>query len=143
MAHSDFLFFHAMRVRWSEVDMQGVVFNGHYLNYFDVAFTEYWRATSLPDVLQQARDGYELFARKAAIEYLAPARFDDVLTIGVRCAQVDNTSLRFVLEIHTDTTLLVTGELTYVHTDTALRKSVRLPDSWRERLTARDRCSLA
>ncbi len=143
MAHSDFLFFHAMRVRWSEVDMQGVVFNGHYLNYFDVAFTEYWRATSLPDVLQRARDGYELFARKAAIEYLAPARFDDVLTIGVRCAQVGNTSLRFVLEIYTDTTLLVTGELTYVHTDTALRKSVRLPDSWRERLTARDRCSLA
>lgn len=143
MARSDFSFFHSLRVRWSEVDMQGVVFNGHYLNYFDVAFTEYWRATGLPDVLQQARDGRELFARKATIEYLAPARFDDVLTIGVRCAHLGNSSLRVSLEVYADTALLIIGELTYVHTDTALRKSVRLPDSWRERLTARDLCALA
>ena len=136
MARTDFEFFHSLRVRWSEVDMQGVVFNGHYLNYFDVAFTEYWRATGLPDVQQQARDGYELFARKATLEYLAPARFDRLLTIGVRCAQVGNTSLRFALEIFDDGTLQVTGEMIYVYTDTALRKPVAVPPLWRHRLTA-------
>ena len=40
MAKQDFSFFHTLRVRWSEVDMQAIVFNGNYLNYFDVAFTE-------------------------------------------------------------------------------------------------------
>ena len=73
MAKQDFSFFHTLRVRWSEVDMQAIVFNGNYLNYFDVAFTEYWRETGLPDVIAQAESGLELFARKAGIEYHAPA----------------------------------------------------------------------
>lgn len=111
--------------------MQGIVFNGHYLTYFDVAFTEYWRATGLPDVLQQARQGQEMFARKATVEYLAPARFDDVLDIGVRCAAFGRSSLRFLLEIHRGDTLLNRGELVYVYADATERKSVAVPDDWR------------
>jgi acyl-CoA thioester hydrolase len=131
MARADFAFFHALRVRWSEVDMQGVVFNGHYLNYFDVAFTEYWRATGLPNFVEQAAAGKELFARKTSIEYLAPARFDDVLDIGVRCAAFGRTSIRFVQEIHCGDQHLISGELVYVHADTTLRKGVALPEQWR------------
>lgn len=129
--------------------MQAIVFNGHYLTYFDVAFTEYWRATGLPNVLQQAQEGRELFARKSTIEYLAPARFDDVLEIGVRCAAIGRSSLRFVLEIHrvaagtADGTTpdesprvhLVSGELVYVYADTALRKGVAVSDAWRATLS--------
>ena len=51
MSRSDFSFFHPLRVRWAEADMQGIVFNGHYLTYFDVAFTEYFRAAGLPGAL--------------------------------------------------------------------------------------------
>ena len=131
MAREDFTFSHALRVRWSEVDMQGIVFNGHYLTYFDVAFTEYWRATGLPDVLQQARDGRELFARKATIEYQGSARFDDVLDIGVRCAGFGRSSIRFLLEIHLGDAHLISGELIYVYADTAARKGMALPDDWR------------
>lgn len=115
--------------------MQGIVFNGHYLTYFDVAFTEYWRATGLPDVLQQAREGRELFARKATVEYQAPARFDDVLDVGVRCAGLGRTSMRFALEIHRGDMRLISGELVYVYADTAQRKGVALPEAWRAALT--------
>lgn len=135
MAREDFSFFHSLRVRWAEVDMQGIVFNGHYLTYFDVAFTEYWRETGLPNVLQQASDGRELFARKATIEYQAPARFDDVLAIGVRCAGFGRTSVRFVLEIYLGEQHLISGELVYVYADTAARKGVPLPDDWRVALS--------
>lgn len=135
MAREDFNFFHQLRVRWAEVDMQGIVFNGHYLTYFDVAFTEYWRATGLPGVLDQARDGREMFARKATIEYQSPARFDDVLDIGVRCAGFGRSSVRFVLEIHLGDQHLISGELVYVYADTALRKGVAFPDDWRETMT--------
>jgi ABC-type branched-subunit amino acid transport system permease subunit len=41
---ADFVFTTPLRVRWAEVDMQAVVFNGHYLTYADVCATEYWRA---------------------------------------------------------------------------------------------------
>ena len=116
--------------------MQAIVFNGHYLNYFDVAFTEYWRRTGLPDVLQQARDGRELFARKATVEYLAPARFDDELEIGVRCAALGRSSLRFVMEIHCGEAHLISGELVYVYAETAARKSTAIPDAWRATICA-------
>lgn len=136
MSKQDFSFFHPLRVRWSEIDMQAIVFNGHYLNYFDVAFTEYWRATSLPDVIAQAEAGLEMFARKATIEYHAPARFDDLLDIGVRCAELGRTSMRFALEIYRGDDLLVAGEMLYVYADSRARKSEPVPASWRERLIA-------
>lgn len=136
MARSDFSFFHSLRVRWAEVDMQAIVFNGHYLTYFDVAFTEYWRATGLPDVLQQASAGQEMFARKATIEYHAPARFDDVLDIGVRCAALGRSSMRYLLEIYRGDERLVSGELVYVYADAAARRGVPVPQAWRDRLEA-------
>jgi acyl-CoA thioester hydrolase len=139
MAQSDFSFFHELRVRWSEVDMQAIVFNGNYLNYFDVAFTEYWRATALPDVIAQSKAGLELFARKAVIEYHAPARFDDVLSIGVRCVELGRSSMRFCLEIYANDQLLVSGEMMYVHADSRIRKSEPVPESWRAILLAFER----
>lgn len=139
MARADFAFFHPLRVRWAEVDMQAIVFNGHYLTYFDVAFTEYWRSTGLPGVMQQAEDGQEMFARKATIEYHAPARFDDVLDIGVRCAALGRSSMRYVLEIHRGEEFLISGELVYVYADTSLRKGVALPEGWRNRLAELER----
>jgi len=138
MTRDDFSFFHTLRVRWAEVDMQGIVFNGHYLTYFDVAFTEYWRATGLPDVLQQAAAGRELFARKASTEYLAPARLDDVLDIGVRCAALGRSSLRFALGIFRGEELINIGELVYVHADSVARRSVPLPEEWRATITRID-----
>ena len=138
MARQDFRFFDSLRVRWSEVDRQGIVFNGHYLTYFDVAFTEYWRETGLPDVLAQAREGHELFVRKAALEYLAPAHFDDLLSIGVRCAEIGRSSIRFALEIYRDDALLIVGELVYVHANTAAHKGVAVPDTWRVALASLD-----
>jgi acyl-CoA thioester hydrolase len=136
MAREDFSFFHPLRVRWSEVDMQAIVFNGHYLTYFDVAFTEYWRRTGLPNVTQQAADGREMFARKATVEYLAPARFDDELEIGVRCAGFGRSSVRFLLEIYLQDQHLVSGELVYVYADTEIRKAIAFPDTWRATITA-------
>jgi acyl-CoA thioester hydrolase len=141
MAREQFAFFHPLRVRWAEVDMQGIVFNGHYLTYFDVAFTEYWRATGLPGVMQQAEEGQEMFARKATIEYQGPARFDDMLDIGVRCAGFGRSSMRFIVEIHRGDEHLITGELVYVYADTTVRKGVPVPDKWREAITRLEKLS--
>ncbi|HYD80155.1 MAG TPA: thioesterase family protein [Paucimonas sp.] len=143
MTRDEFSFFHALRVRWAEVDMQGIVFNGHYLTYFDVAFTEYWRMTGLPDVLQQAADGRELFARKATIEFHAPGRFDDVLDIGVRCAGFGRSSMRFELGIFRGDALLNAGELVYVYADAAARKNVALPERWRETIAGLEKLAPA
>ncbi len=147
MAIGDFSFFHTLRVRWAEADMQGVVFNGHYLTYFDVGFTEYWRASGLEGPLDQAAAGKELFARKSSIEYLAPARFDDMLDIYVRCARLGNSSMGMLIEIHRQAPgaaqHLISGELVYVYADTAARRAARLPDSWRATLARFEKTAIA
>jgi acyl-CoA thioester hydrolase len=133
---SDFHFIHSLRVRWAEVDLQRVVFNGNYLLYFDVAFTEYWRATGLPDPLAQQKDGYELFVRKAEIEYLGSATFDDMIDIGVRCEKLGRSSMTIKLAIFREDELLIEGAMVYVYADTHAKKAVAIPDEWRKRITA-------
>lgn len=132
---SDFKYFHALRVRWAEVDLQRVVFNGNYLLYFDVAFTEFWRATGLPDPIAQQKDGYELFVRKAEIEYLGSATFDDMIDIGVRCNTLGRSSMTIKLAIFRGDELLIVGAMVYVYADTLVKKSLPIPENWRMQLT--------
>ena len=55
MNRKDFRFFHRLRVRWAEVDMQKIVFNAHYLMYFDTAVADYWRALAMPPLAGSRR----------------------------------------------------------------------------------------
>lgn len=95
MNRGEFRHFERLRVRWVEVDMQKIVFNGHYLTYFDTAMAGYWRALAMPytETLEYLQG--DLFVRKAAVEYLASARYDDLLDIGIRAARIGISSLRF------------------------------------------------
>ena len=136
---SDFTFFHRLRVRWAEVDLQRVVFNGNYLLYFDVAFTEYWRATGLRDPLGQQAEGVELFVRKAQLEYHGSAGFDDQLDIGVRCAKLGRSSMTIAIAIFRGDEHLIDGELIYVYADSHAKKSMAIPDTWRERIAQVER----
>jgi acyl-CoA thioester hydrolase len=128
MPREHFRFFHSLRVRWAEVDRQGIVFNGHYLTYFDVAITEYWRAIGYPYPDGLLRHGCDTFVKKATLEYHAPAEFDDLLDIAVRVARIGRSSMRFLLEIHRAGDRLIEGELIYVLADPASRKPTRVPD---------------
>jgi acyl-CoA thioester hydrolase len=137
------LFTHTLRVRWSEVDLQKVVFNGNYLNYFDVAFTEYMRDSGLPSALEQNAAGFEMFAKKATVEYSAPAHFDDELNITVQPVKLGNTSVVFALEVWRGAVGLgdhiVSGELVYVHVETAVMKPSAWPAAWREAFAVESR----
>jgi acyl-CoA thioester hydrolase len=132
MARSDFAFSHRLRVRWAEVDRQGIVFNGHYLTYFDVGFTEYCRAIGYPYPDALLAHGSDLFAKKAALEYHAPAQYDDELDVLVRVARIGRSSMQFLIEIHRGDTLLISGEIVYVNADPAARKAAPVPAFLRE-----------
>ena len=127
MKRSDFRFADPLRVRWAEVDMQKVVFNGHYLMYVDTAIGNWWRALALPyeDTLA-ALDG-DLFVRKSTLEYLAPAGYDDALEVGIRFDAAGTSSLRFVAAVFRGEELLVHGEIVYVWTDAATRRPQPAP----------------
>ncbi len=67
----NYTFFHSLRVRWAEVDPQGIVFNGNYLTYLDVATTEYYRQLGMSYPADLLRGGGDLFAVKSTLEYRA------------------------------------------------------------------------
>lgn len=127
MRRTDFRFADPLRVRWAEVDMQQVVFNAHYLMYVDTALGAYWRALALPYEATLASLGGELFVRKATLEYLAPARYDDTLAVGIRFDGAGSSSLRFAAAVFRGEELLVHGELVYVWTDAASRRPRPVP----------------
>ena len=107
--------------------MQGIVFNGHYLTYFDVAVTEYWRAVGMPYPQTTADSGGELYTVKALVEYHAPARYDDELEVLARCARIGRSSLTFLIEIWRADAHIASGELVYAHADPGSRRSAPLP----------------
>lgn len=136
MQRRDIRCFHRLRVRWAEVDMQKIVFNGHYLMYIDNAMSEYWRALGLPyDASMHALQG-EMFVKKASLEYHASARMDDTLDVGMRCARVGNSSCVFEAGIFSGERLLVSGELVYVFADPVAQKSRPVPQALRDIITA-------
>ena len=76
------IFTHRLRVRYSECDPQGVVFNANYVTYFDIALTELWREAIGPYAEMMA-GGADMVVAEARVRYLAPARFDDVLDVAI------------------------------------------------------------
>jgi len=142
MAKEDFSCEHRLRVRWAEVDMQKVVFNGHYLTFIDTAVAEYWRAIGL-----HYPEGYlekyanDMYLRKASVEYLGSARYEDELCVRCRASRLGRSSLTFAFEIWREAPApppapLITAELVYVNVEVATMKAAPLPEDLRARVRA-------
>ena len=127
MQRQDFRFFHPLRVRWVEVDMQKIVFNGHYLMYFDTAVGDYWRNLVLPYEQTMHELGGDLYVVKSSLEYKASAVYDDLLHIGI-------SSITFQACAFRGKQVLVTGELVYVYADPATQTSKPVPQELRDTL---------
>ncbi len=136
MKHQDFRFFHRLRVRWAEVDMQKIVFNAHYLMYFDVAITEYWRALALPYDEAMHQLGGELYVKKASIEFNASARMDDFLDVALCCTRIGNSSMTMTGAIFRGQEHLISSELIYVFADPVSQTSKPIPAGLRSALEA-------
>jgi YbgC/YbaW family acyl-CoA thioester hydrolase len=132
VTRQDFRLFHRLRVRWAEVDMQKIVFNGHYLMYFDTAMADYWRALALPYEQTMHDLGGDLYVKKASVEYHASARYDDQLEVGLKCQRIGTSSIQFVGAIFCGAQLLITSELIYVYANPTTQTSLPLPASLRD-----------
>ncbi len=135
MNQQDFRFFHRLRVRWAEVDMQKIVFNAHYLMYFDTAMADYWRALALPYEEAMLQLGGDFYVKKASIEYHGSAHFDDRLDVALKCERVGKSSMVFSGAIFRGAEWLIGGELVYVFADPASQTAKPVPQALRSLLT--------
>jgi len=134
MAESD-VFVHELRVRYGECDPQGIVFNANYLLYFDVAFTELWRATVGPWQDMPA-SGVDAVVANASLRFRQPARYDDVLALELRIVDLAETSVTTEMRAMRDDTLLVVATLEHVCVDAQTWKRTAFPDWIRDALSA-------
>ena len=132
MPRADFRLSHSLRVRWSEVDPQNIVFNPNYLMYFDVAASEYWRALGFTYPGGFSELGIDTYAVAAKLEFHRSARYDDELELCARTTRIGRTSLRVALEIHRGDEHLVSGELVYVMADPRTQTPVPIPGVLRQ-----------
>ncbi len=134
MARSDFKFFHTMRVRYSEIDHQGVVFNAHYLTYLDVGHTEYMRSMRYNYSAAVKETGIDFHLVKATVEFKAPLYFDQEFDVGIRVARLGNTSITIIYEIYKTGTddLVACGEKVDVCVYLEGHKPVQIPEGFRK-----------
>ena len=124
---------HTLRVRYGECDIQGIVFNAHYLSYFDTSITELWR-TACGSYQAMLDRGVDIVLAEASLRFRKPARFDDELSLAIGVIHLGTTS---VITHHTASvagSLVAEGELRHVLVDRVTVAKTPLPDWLREGL---------
>lgn len=136
VSHEQFAFFHAQRVRWAELDPQGIVFNPNYFVYFDNAVGEYMRAVGYPYPSGLSAAGCDMFAVSANATFRASARYDDDLQIGTRVMRIGRTSFGVELGVYREREPLVIGTLVYVTASLETRRPVPVPQAFVDAICA-------
>ena len=120
-------FRHPLRVRFGECDPQGIVFNAHYVAWFDVALTELWRE-ALGSWAAMVERGVDAVVAELSVRYRVPARADELLSLAVTVEGFGTTSLRSRIDVLRGEELLAEGHLRHVFVDARTWKPVPAPD---------------
>ena len=129
------VFAHRIRVRYAEVDGQGVVFNAHWLTYFDEACTRFMESLGFGPEFWVAE--FDVMLVKATLEWSGPARFDEWVEIQVDPVRVGTKSFDVRYTATADEVRACVGTITYVAISPGSNVSVEIPDKVREALTSR------
>ena len=132
-----FPFRHRLRVRYAEIDAQGVVFNGHYLTWFDVALTEACRWPDFDWLAEMERSGKDFQLVRALVEYKRAVRFDEEVDVACRIVRLGRSSVSWELAVfglEGAADLRATGEIVWVYSDLKAGRSAELPADFRARL---------
>jgi acyl-CoA thioester hydrolase len=120
-----------VRVGFSDTDAQGVVYYGRYMPYFDLARTEFHRHLGRVHV-----GGVDFAMRAVTVEYVAPARFDDLLEVFVRVERIGTTSMTYDHAAYRreDDTLMASAKATLVCIALDKRRAVPVPQALRAQI---------
>jgi acyl-CoA thioester hydrolase len=126
-------FVHRVRPRYAEVDAQGVVFNAHWLTYFDEACTRWFETMGFEPKESFFRD-FDVMLVKAVLEWRGPAGFDDAVDIAVETARLGTASFDVRYTATVERRPACVGTVTYVSVKPGTHESTPVPDVLRERL---------
>lgn len=122
------------RVRFDEVDLQGVVHHTRIVTYLEIARVEFWRELGI-SYKAMRNDGYEFIINSVSVEYIKPLTFDEIIDVYVEVKSLKKASFVLKYEIYNQE-----GERT-IYAETGLLcsrvgtgKPSGLPEKYLERL---------
>lgn len=127
----------AIRVYYEDTDFSGVVYHANYLRFLERGRTELLRATGIDQsMLHAGARGFAFVVRRMTVDYLRPARMDDLIDVETASCEVRGASLRLAQRILRDAEVLVTADVQVAAVSGG--RPVRIPDGLRARLTPRE-----
>lgn len=125
------------RVRWSDVDVMGIVYYGRYLRFMEAAETEFFRELGFPYDLLADEHGVWIARIRLECDYRAPAKLDDEVICRAELRRLGGSSMTFAFPIQRiDGTPLVDGTLVLAALDRTTLRATRVPQPLRDALAA-------
>ncbi len=121
-----YAFAHPVRVRFAETDAQGIAHHASFVVWLEEARVAYLAAFAGGYRAIRER-GIEALTTGVHLEYERAAVFDDVLTIGVRCAEIRGARFRYEYAVERAGELVALGWTTHATVDAATRRPTRVP----------------
>jgi len=122
------------RVRYGETDQMGFVYYGNYAQYFEMGRTEWMRKLGIT-YKKMEENGIMLPVMNLNINYLKPAKYDDLLTLKTTLIKIPSAKIEFSYEIYNEEKeLLTTGKTTLVFVNMKTNKPTRAPEYIIEKL---------
>lgn len=125
---------HRLRVRYSDCDPQGVLFNANYLTYFDIAMTELWREAIGPYEQAMAHHGVDMVVAEARVGYRAAVRFDEEVDVVARVLKLGTTSMSTRFAIEREDGPAAEGEMRHVFVRLGTGEKTPIPEAVRAAL---------
>jgi len=124
-----------LRVRYADTDKMQFVYNGKYLEYFEVGRTELLRHYGLP-YRQIEEQGYQLPVIEAGLVFRRPARYDDLLEIGavVRAVRTPRLRIEYTVRRAGEEDILVEGFTVHIFMNVRTQRATRPPSFYLARL---------
>jgi acyl-CoA thioester hydrolase len=118
---------HHIRVRYADTDQMGYVYYGCYANYYEEARAEAIRALGFPYKEMELK-GIMLPVTRMNIKYIAPAFYDEMITIRTYIEALPDRFINFRYEIYNEAAKLINeGETQLIFVDATTRKMGRAP----------------
>jgi len=134
----DSVFSIPIRVYYEDTDAGKVVYYANYIKFMERARTEWLRSLGFEQDELLRRDGILFAVRSAKLDFLKPARFNDLLQATVQISQRGNASITFNQQIRRDDLSLCEGEVKVACVDAATFTSCAIPEYIKTRLANGD-----
>ena len=133
---SDFTVFWETRIRYYELDPQGIMHNANYLAFYDQAVVEYFRDLDYDYEKEIKETNKDFHTVQAIVQYNKPLYFDDEIEIGLKIKDVGNTSMTWIMAMFIKGTgeLASASEIVHVYTDMKTSKPTTITDDLKKKL---------